>query len=1016
MKRHSSFWLVLIFGALLAVTGCSGDDGDSNNDDNDASADAGPDRTQGDGTATDGDDDSTTNTCGDAVACRGNGDCSAEEFCNLGCCTARTVNPVCAQSGQECQDASWSNDTFACAVPEGGGVGECLARCDTNSTSSSDDNGCPTSFYCFDSGEEITNPTTGAVLDGACFEGDCNDSCFAVGGDCTAEDLFQCTSGSGTCFGVGNGASFCVEAGTQGDGEECSGSLQGEAGELCAAGLFCFNGVCETPCAYDDGDPAGSCDSGECLPVFDSSGDNSPGVCGDPCEAYESDACSDGFACAPNLGMFSRSVTMWSCTEQTSDTEVGHGEECDPTGADSVCSEGLQCIPQVDDDTIGHCEQLCDPALETTEGFGACPSGPAGVLFDGEDAVAEDDGSGFMTIDAQNFGSNGLYATATDGDVASTSADFADGTASTVIAYVSSWTEGEGEADDVLEYALASFEDVDGDTTALGDDMGQLWLYNLLDIAVVIGEAWDWSSDFDGAESSSDWEDVSDVAAEWIEFDDDGVWTALDLPTTDADAEYASYDVFVTGNDTDGFASAWFGSDVTAPTGDDMVVRVLNLTADQLVVAWDDNDTDEADHTIESGDAGAWFTIDTTEIESELDYTLDGDAGDYDSPTAGDELTIVVYGANDTYSLEGVDAPAAEMVAVRASNLTAGAIDYVLGVPFADTIEAGTAWSSDDLDAGDAWLIVFAADAADGDEATAHVETTVAEDTVSSGILTLDEDGMVEFGGVDSDWPDTDGLSDGEALVRFRNHAYGAGDLELTFPGVSLEVCVDLGIFGLEDGVLGRCQRECGPYPGGAFAHDDGASNDRWMDNGCPHTDDIIYGCLGYLTTNDNSVTAPSEGHPDVTGFCIPREASVATGNFGGTCEGDATCNPDAFCVPFSDTTSFCSKLGFPYAGVDGDSDCGDDQYCAGTLGQSICVCVDAVVEGGEGTQCNETDEFQPCADNDTLCFPRQSGPALCTRLCQIGVDGQCSDGMSCGGRGTVINDALDPSWVGLCL
>ncbi len=1001
---------MLLFGALLAVTGCSGDDGGSNNDDNDASADAGQDRTLGDQVTTDGDDDSTTSTCGDATVCRGNGDCAQDEFCNLGCCTARTVNPSCAQSGQECQDSSWSNDTFACAVPEGGGVGECLARCDTDSTSSSDDNGCPTSFYCFDSGEEVTNPTTGAVLDGACFEGDCNDACFAVGGDCTAEDLFQCNSGAGTCFGVGNGASFCVESGTQGDGELCSGALSGEPGELCAAGLFCFNGVCETPCAYDDSDPTGSCDSGECLPVFDSSGPNSPGVCGDECEAYESDACGDGFACSANIGMFSRSVTMWSCTELTSDTLVGHGEDCDPEGVDSTCSEGLSCIPTVNDDTVGRCEQMCDPTLEETDGFGACPSGPAGVLFDGEDDVEEDDILDFTAIDAQSFGSNGLYATATDGDVASSDAEFADGTASTVLAYVSGFTAGEGDDDDVLEYSMATFADVVGDTTALGTDMSQFWLYNLTDTDVHVALGWDWAGDFDDAETSSDWEDVSDIVAESVA----GDWAALDLPAADGGSAYGSYDVFILGDDTDGYSTAWFGSDVEAPGTDLMAVRVINLTDDQLVVAWDDGDTDEADHTIEAGDAGSWFT--TATDGGALDYTLDGEAGDYDAPSEGDLLTIVVYGENVSLNVLGVEDPADDMTAVRATNLTDSTVDYALGVPYAEGIEAGNAWSSDDQDPGDATYVFFDTASEAGDEALTSLDAAGSANMVTSVFLTLDIDGMIESSALDSAWPDTDALSDGQASVRFGNLAYGAGALSLTFPGVSLEVCVDLGMFGLEDGVLGRCQTECNPYPGGAFAEESGASNERWMDNACPHTEDVIYGCLGYLTTNDNSETAPGEGHPDVTGFCIPREADAAVGNFGASCEGDATCNPDAFCVPFSDTSSLCSKLGFPYAGVDGDSDCGDDQYCYATLGQSICVCGDAIVEGGEGTQCNEADEFQPCADNDTLCFPRQSGPAICTRLCQIGVDGQCSDGMSCGGRGTVINDALEPSWVGLCL
>ena len=1017
MNRHSTLWLALFFGVVLAVSACSDDGGDGGGGGTDAGSDVGSDIVDTPDTG----DDQTTSTCGDATPCRGNGDSTSEQFCDQGCCAARTVTPTCARAGQECEGGGWSTPTFFCAMPEGGGIGECLARCDTDSTSSTDDNGCPTQSWCLTSNDTVINTTTGAELDGACFEGDCNDACFAVGGDCTAADVYTCAEGTGTCYAVGNEASFCIEAGTQAEGEECSGQLSGEAGEICEPGLLCYDFTCVEPCVYGEDTKSVTCTEGECIPVFDHSGDNTPGVCGTECTEYSEGECEEGWACQANIGNFSAGVTAWTCLELSSDILVEYDGECDPEGVTNTCGEGLACIPTIEDETTGRCEQICDPTLEGTGAFATCPEGPGGTLF-GEDTYVEPvAGTDYATIDAGSFAT--LYAAIEpEGEGASEqlvdgSANFIAGTASTVYAYIASFTAGEGDADPTLTYGLVTQVDVAAADVAPATDQARIWFSNFTDMTIDLFNMV--MTQFDDAGATPDWTDVpADIVAQAVQ----DYWDILAIPEMEGGGLYDAYEVVVTGSDPD-YDVVWYGADATAPTGTNALVRFINALGVEIWVNADPTDgVGGGAFSVADGAASDWITIDTDAFTGNLDINFQtaADSGvvitwnDEGAITATNIWTVVLWDNDSSEAailLDGPVAAAADTdIAIRAFNASEDdGIDFWVAEPYVADLASLAAYQSDDMVPGSMGVVAFADAAVVGDGALGTVQIDTAANKIYAGGVSIDDEGDYLFGGDNIDWPATGDLADTEALVAFMN--LSDESLRLEFPGAPLEICVDLGLFGLQDGQLGRCQLPCTPFPGGEFKNADGTSNGRWESNGCPHTAERAYGCLGVLVPFDNSVSYLDEGPPDLFGMCIPRVRATATGKFGDSCTGDATCNPEAFCLPETETTNVCGKLGHSLVN---ESDCGEDMYCSATLWQAYCLCLDPVVDGGDGAACLQADQYEQCAANNSLCMQSSQTTFNCMTVCVMGHDEEtCPEGTTC--SQSMFSGTPDPDWFGFC-
>ncbi|MBI5486899.1 MAG: hypothetical protein HY905_06175 [Deltaproteobacteria bacterium] len=272
--------------------------------------------------------------------------------------------PPCSAQDEACEGEIQGNDDFWCDVEHG----RCEARCRVG-TVFPEPEPCPAGTYC------RPGPVSGD-RDGSCVLGDCNDGCFDPA-ECPGT-AFTCDDGAGTCLAVGNGASACFAAGTAAAGEGCD-PTSGAEGDTCAPGLLCFQGICETPCAYDAGDPGSGCSgAAECVPVFDHTADNRPGVCASPCGPFSSGECGPESRCDPAFSSISGTITAWVCTPLAAGVPVvGLGGPCDADPADGLedqCDEGLWCRGDLPFDSAGRCVQHCDFTLRSDAGLATCPA------------------------------------------------------------------------------------------------------------------------------------------------------------------------------------------------------------------------------------------------------------------------------------------------------------------------------------------------------------------------------------------------------------------------------------------------------------------------------------------------------------------------------------------------------------------------------------------------------------------------------------------------------------------
>ena len=243
--------------------------------------------------------------------------------------------PACSSHGASCDDWTDTTEDFFCAWSEG----VCMQRCnfiDANFTESED---CPVSSFCM---IEITADDLPDGLGGACQPGDCSGSIFDPRG-CTDEQ---------TCVPVGNGASYCVDAGDVPVGGECGVSDRDDppADDLCEPGLMCLLHECVEPCRI-----GASCEGDEaCVGVFDTTPVNRPGACATECPEFGS--CGTGI-CEAVFGRFG--VNAWICDE-TVGARGAEGEPCE--GPRELCEGGLVCLDLGDDEfSDPRCTRECRP-------------------------------------------------------------------------------------------------------------------------------------------------------------------------------------------------------------------------------------------------------------------------------------------------------------------------------------------------------------------------------------------------------------------------------------------------------------------------------------------------------------------------------------------------------------------------------------------------------------------------------------------------------------------------------
>ena len=362
----------------LEVAVCvSTNEGDTDVDGGDVGADS-TDMGADDALEDSGVDTEVEDHCEVGTPCNTNSQCQRWEECVTGCCIAATV---CVAEDQPCDTVTFDTESHACELD----YGRCGERCrQTNPL------GCDYGRWCV----PATIPTE--THDGVCLLGDCNDGCFNYE-DCLEETPFACDVGSGpdtgTCVAFGRGSSFCLEDGSRTLAESCAAET--DTTLSCVAGLRCFEGICVSPCSYDDSNPESGCQGDPvCIPVFDHEGANQAGICGVSCEAFSLGQCDADSACAFSVGLVSNEATAWFCRSLDSALPVVDvGADCSLADPQlDRCVEEAYCQPSTGDASSGTCVQYCDPSGAVETGFGLCRPLPGGPLL-GDVTGSTDHGS-----------------------------------------------------------------------------------------------------------------------------------------------------------------------------------------------------------------------------------------------------------------------------------------------------------------------------------------------------------------------------------------------------------------------------------------------------------------------------------------------------------------------------------------------------------------------------------------------------------------------------------------------
>jgi hypothetical protein len=295
--------------------------------------------------------DTSPGECASGIECVRTSDCAGLENgqCIAECCVEGTppVGDACSGHLDACTSDTQTTDDFFCDADEG----QCLQRCDFDTADDTQSADCPLNSYCL---SELTVEDPDA-LNGVCIPGDCDSNIF---------DTDAC-DGTGSCFPVGNGASYCIEGGTAGEGDECNTITDSQpASDICGPGMLCFQGECIVPCQTgEDG-----CDDLDCVSAFDVTPRNRPGVCGTECPEFSGGSCGEGESCSIIPGRFG--INAWMCIEVDPDaTTVGAGEDC--SSASVECEGGTICIG-TDDVGGAECASICDPVGESDAEFASC--------------------------------------------------------------------------------------------------------------------------------------------------------------------------------------------------------------------------------------------------------------------------------------------------------------------------------------------------------------------------------------------------------------------------------------------------------------------------------------------------------------------------------------------------------------------------------------------------------------------------------------------------------------------
>lgn len=284
--------------------------------------------------------------------------------------------------GEECLvDMNCCERGLDCLPVDEMGNGICLRTCDANAESNDRPDGCAPREECTPFDEENPPEDPEAVWEGFCRRGaECGTT---QTGECEAPDLGCIADGKLT---------FCLPVGTQAEGDPCLQEGTGEANDLCAEGLFCMFGVCQSDC--NDG----TCGEGQtCLDWTDRLGGVEYAVCHNSCNAITQEGCAEGQFCVAadsdgegnHIG-FCLDIPEEEMAPVADDPEnPRQNTTCEGDFVYGDCPGNYLCIATTQDGPQ-QCLEWCDANnLDVCDGPSACSTGIE--IFDFLGATSADD-------------------------------------------------------------------------------------------------------------------------------------------------------------------------------------------------------------------------------------------------------------------------------------------------------------------------------------------------------------------------------------------------------------------------------------------------------------------------------------------------------------------------------------------------------------------------------------------------------------------------------------------------
>ncbi|MFN3198593.1 MAG: hypothetical protein ACE366_09310 [Bradymonadia bacterium] len=272
--------------------------------------------------------------------------------------------------GEECQVANNCCERgLECLPADDAGNGICLRTCDANAEDNDRPDGCAPREQCNPFDEENPPENNEDVWEGFCQPGaECGTSQTGV---CEAPDL--------GCIAVDK-ITFCLPHGTQGEGDPCLQTGELVEGELCAEGLFCMFGTCQSDC--NDGTCAG--EGQTCVDWTDRLGGVEYKVCHDSCDALTQEGCGENQIClmgdsagGDHIGFCvdipeGEAVPPADDPEMSRQNTVCEGNIFSDCPANYLCSEFTQegvnvCLEWCDVNNLGVCDDGSRCALEIIE-------------------------------------------------------------------------------------------------------------------------------------------------------------------------------------------------------------------------------------------------------------------------------------------------------------------------------------------------------------------------------------------------------------------------------------------------------------------------------------------------------------------------------------------------------------------------------------------------------------------------------------------------------------------------